>query len=219
MAKINCANCKTAIAFYSSRHKTKDGQHLCNNCFKLSDIPITEVKKYTVSELFSNEPSVSTKTKSKHRKEQRKAHLKAVKEGFKQLTAGKPFISVLIRQDSSKTFKSSDLSVSFDYIYQHEAGKVIINNQKEYILKDYSWTPLIEGSKQFSVGKALTGAALVGELGLLAGASGKKGKDKSYCNLLLKEVDTDNIVKITADCSSSEATKLSNFITESEVNM
>ena len=57
MAKIICANCQTVIPFYGSRHKTADKQYLCNDCFKLADVPIADVKKYSVSELFSDKSS------------------------------------------------------------------------------------------------------------------------------------------------------------------
>lgn len=219
MAKISCANCKTGIAFYSSRHKTKDKQYLCNDCFKLTDVPIADVKKYTVSQLFDSKSVSNTKSKVKHKRTKNKAESQAIKQGFKEITAGKPFIAVLIKQDSSNTFKSSDLSLTNDYVYQHEAGKVVINNKKEYLLKSATFTPLITGSKEFSVGKALTGAALIGELGLIAGASGKKGEDKSYCTLLLQEVETDEVVKITADCSVGQAKTLANFITAEEAGL
>lgn len=209
MLKVTCGHCGNQIPMHKSRYKTADKQYLCKTCLQATPVAPDKARKYTLQEIVQMEGQSPT---------EKKAEKKEVKEAFKAMTANKPYIYCLIKQDSSKTFKSTALSLSHDYIWQHEAGRVIINNQKEYILKSYSWTPNIVGKKEFSVGKALTGAALVGELGLIAGAKGKKGEDKSFGTLLLQDVETGDKVKMTADITVDMAQVLGNFITDTELN-
>ena len=217
MAAKTCASCGDKFSMLGTRYPLKGKDIICKKCFKRYNLKLSDTMDLTLEQLMSGDHDFNTKLESKQSKDYAKSVNSATKEQFKQATKGKPYFAMLIRQDSSGTFKSGNLSIQYDYIYQHTAGKVVINNVKEYELKSYSWTPNIVGTKSFSAGKALVGAAIIGEVGLLAGASGKKGEDKSTGTLLLKEVDSGDTIKITGDISVNEAEKLANFITEQDM--
>lgn len=155
----------------------------------------------------------------KAEKELLKAEKKATIEKFKKVTVNKLAFQMLIKQDSSQYFTSKEQLSHIYVVYQHEAGKVVIDNLKEYYFMSYTWTPNIVGNKHFSAVKALTGAALIGELGLLAGARGKKGEDKSYATLLLKDIATGEYVKMVGDVKIPQAEKLAGFITTEEIGL
>ncbi|MGO2100969.1 hypothetical protein [Vagococcus salmoninarum] len=217
MSAKTCAACGDKITLLGTRYPLKSKDVICKKCFKKYDLKLSDTMNLTLEQITTGNHNFTTTLESKQTNEHVKSVKLAAKEQFKQKTKGKPFFSMLIRQDSSSTFKSGTLSIQYDYIYQHTAGKVVINNVKEYELKSYSWTPNIVGTKSFSAGKALVGAAIIGEIGLLAGGSGKKGEDKSTGTLLLKEVESGDVVKITGDISVNEAEKLANFISKQDM--